>query len=187
MIARAMIILGTTMLVPAAAYAASMTVIGTNALARACYEAAESTEQQQPGPQALAVCSRALAHENLDHADEIATRVNRGIVHFRLNDFASALADFDHVLAIHPNQPDALINKGMTLLANGGEVESAMRLFNAGLAGTPRRPWVGYYGRAVAHELSGRDAAAYRDYKQAEQLKPGWTPASMALARFSTG
>lgn len=184
MIAKALILLGTSMALPAAAYAASMIVYGSHPLARACYEAAEETEHAAPGPRALAVCNRAMATENLDHSDVMATRVNRGIVEFRLGRFEEAVADFDAVLAAEPNQPDALINKGMTVLASGGDIDTAMRLFDGGLAGAPRRPWVGYYGRAVAHELAGRDARAYRDYRQAEQLKPGWALARQALSRF---
>ena len=186
MIAKALLLLGTSLAIPAAAYAASMTVLGSNPLARECYQAADSAEEVVPGPEALAVCNRAMAAD-LDYKDMIATRVNRGIVAFRMSRFSEAIADFDTVLAIEPNQPDALINKGITVLASGGEVDAAMQMFNAGLAGAPRRPWVGYYGRAVAHELAGRDARAYHDYKRAEELKPGWSLARQALARFKVG
>jgi tetratricopeptide (TPR) repeat protein len=184
MFAKAMILLGTALALPAAAQAASNTIMGSNPLARECYLAAEQTEYATPSADALALCNRAMA-EALSYDDQIATHVNRGIIEFRMSQFDQATADFDEALALSPNQPDALINKGITMLASGGSIDRALQLLNAGLAGDPHRPWVGYYGRAVAHELAGRDAMAYRDYRQAEELKPGWALARAALARFS--
>ena len=184
MFAKAMILLGTSLALPAAAYAASNTIMGSNPLARDCYLAAERADYTAPDPGALVMCNRAMA-EALSYDDQIATHVNRGIIEFRMSRFDSAMADFDEALVLSPKQPDALINKGITLLASGGSIDSALQLLNAGLAGDPHRPWVGYYGRAVAHELAGRDAQAYRDYRQAEELKPGWALAKAALARFS--
>ena len=185
MFAKTMILLGTSMMLPAAAYAATLTIVGSNAEAHACYRAAEAAEYAAPGLEALDTCNRALMSSELNYNDRVATLVNRGIVEFRLARFDQAMGDFDAVLALEPNQPDALINKGITVLASGGSTDTALQLLDAGLAGTPRRPWVGYYGRAVAHELAGRDRQAYRDYKQAQELKPGWALARQALARFS--
>lgn len=187
MFAKSMILLGASLAIPAAAQAASITIMGSNPLARACYQAAEATQYAPPGADALAVCNRALTTTALSHDDQVATHVNRGIVEFRLGQTDRAMADFDAALALAPRQPDALINKGITLLASGGSIDAALDLLNAGIAGDPHRPWVGYYGRAVAHELAGRDAEAYHDYRQAAELKPGWTLAREALARFSVG
>lgn len=187
MFTKTILILGTSMVLPAAALAATVTIIGTSPEARACYEAAEDAEYVAPGPEALAICNRAMMSENLSYHDRIATLVNRGIVEFRLSQFDQAMADFDAALALEPNQPDALINKGITMLAGGGSIDEALQLLDAGLAGSPQRPWVGYYGRAVAHELAGRDAQAYREYKKAQELKPDWALARQALARFSVG
>ena len=185
MYVKAMILLGASLALPAAAFAASTTIMGSNPQARACYLAAEATEYSDPRADALAICNKALGNQALSYQDQLATHVNRGIVEFRLGMFDRALQDFDAALAIEPNQPDALINKGITMLASGAGIEDSLRLLDAGLAGDPHRPWVGYYGRAVAHELAGRDAAAYEDYKQAQELKPGWALARQALARFS--
>jgi tetratricopeptide (TPR) repeat protein len=170
---------------PAAAAASGLTVIGASPAATNCYRAADSSGA--PNADALAACDQALTEAALRYEHRIATHVNRGIVRFRMGQLDGAHADFDAVLAREPRQPDALINKGIVTLASGGDIEAAMVLLDQGLAGSPQRPWVGYYGRAVAHELAGRDALAYRDYKKAAELKPGWSLARAALARFGRG
>ncbi len=182
MIGRSLFLLGSSLLVATAANAHSVTVIGNNADAIACYRAADSEVRR---PEAVQVCTVALASGDLDTHDQMATLVNRGIVQFRLEDFTNAIADFDQALAMEPGQPDALINKGITMLAAGSEIDTAMAMIDQGLERQPQRPWVGYYGRAVAHELAGRDSEAYRDYRRAQQLRPGWQPAVQALSRFT--
>lgn len=177
-------LLGSALLIPVAAAASTMTVVGASPAATACYRAAESG---YPKPDSLLACDQAVAEPTLKHRNLIATLVNRGIIRFRLGQLDGANADFDAVLAREAGQPDALINKAIVALASGGDIEAATAMLNRGLAGSPQRPWVGYYGRAVAHELAGRDALAYRDYRRAAALKPNWTVARQALARFSRG
>ena len=182
MIGRVVSALGGSLLLAAAANAHSITVIGANADALACYRAADSETRR---PDVVATCTRALREGDLDHYDRMATLVNRGIVQFRLAEFDAALADFDAALGMEPGQPDALINRGITMLAAGHDIDRSLAYIDRGLEGGPRRPWVGYYGRAVGHELAGRDAAAYHDYRRALDLRPGWHLAREALARFS--
>lgn len=182
MMVRTALLAGATLLAAGAAGAHSITVVGADADAIACYRGADS---DLPNPAALDRCTTALTQGDLLVRDEMATHVNRGIVLFRLERFGEAVADFDAALALAPGQPDALINKGITLLAAGAEIGDAMALIERGLAGDPQRPWVGYYGRAVAHELAGRDADAYRDYKRAQELRPSFRPANQALTRFA--
>jgi tetratricopeptide (TPR) repeat protein len=179
--AKVLALVGASLLIPSAAGAVSVAILG-NPAARACYEAADSNRLE---PGALELCNRALEGDVMRYEDRMATLVNRGIVKFRMRDFDSANADFDTVLLSNPDQPDALINKGIVMLAAGGSVDDALQLLNRGLDGRPARPWVGYYGRAVAHELEGRDGDAYADYNKARELRPNWQLAQDALARFS--
>jgi tetratricopeptide (TPR) repeat protein len=182
MIARSALVLASSMLAIGAAHAHSVTVIGSNADAIACYRAAESESKR---PDALVRCSAAIEERQLTDRDRMATFVNRGIVRFRLEDLSGALADFDSALALTPGQPDALVNRGIVMLAAGAEVGEAIAVIEQGMARGPQRPWVGYYGRGVAHELAGRDEDAYRDYRRARDMRPGWRPAEQALARFA--
>ncbi len=184
MIGKAALAFGASLALATPAGAFSITVLGTNADALACYRAADSEGRR---PDAVQICGRALRDGDLGTYDEVATLVNRGIVLFRLADFDGAIADFDAAMAIRPNQPDAMINRGITMLAAGADLESSMAYIERGLAGGPQRPWVGYYGLAVANELAGRDADAYRSYRRALDLRPGWALPRQALARFSVG
>lgn len=182
MIGKALFALGATVALAGAADAHSISVLGSNADAIACYRAADSEARR---PDALDSCAQALANRDLTNYDRMATFVNRGIVRFRLEDFDGAIADFDEAMRIEPNQPDALINRGITMLAAGQDVDASLAFIDRGLEGRPQRPWVGYYGRAVANELAGRDNAAYRDYRRAQELNPNWALPRRALARFS--
>ena len=184
MIGKALFAFGATVILAGAANAHSVTVLGTNADAKACFRAADSELRR---PDAVAACNAALRDSDLTRYDRMATLVNRGIVHFRLENYDGAIADFDAAMEIEANQPDAMINRGITMLAAGHDVDSSLRYIDQGLARGPQRPWVGYYGRAVANELAGRDAAAYRDYRRAQELRPGWSLPRQALARFSVG
>ena len=184
MIGKAVFAIGATLALATAANAHSVTVIGNNADALACYRAADSDNRR---PDAVEICTTALRDGDLDRYDSMATLVNRGIVRFRLSDFAAAIADFDAAMEMEPGQPDAMVNRGITMLAAGHDIEESMSYLDRGLAAGPQRPWVGYYGRAVANELAGRDAAAYRDYRRAQELRPNWALPREALARFSVG
>ena len=181
MIVRSLLILGSSLLAASAAHAQSVTIIGANSEALTCYRAADS---DVPRADALEPCATALEADLTNH-DRMATFINRGVIRFRLEDTTGALADFDSALAIDPDQPDALINKGITMLAGGAEIGPSLALIEEGLNHGPQRPWVGYYGRGVAHELAGRDSEAYHDYRRAQELRPGWEPAEQALSRFS--
>lgn len=184
MFGRTAFAIGAVTLIAGAANAHSISVLGSNADAIACYRAADSENRR---PDALEVCAAALRNDDLTTFDRMATFVNRGIVRFRLEDFQGALGDFDEAMRIQPEQPDAMINRGITMLAAGSDVDQSVQFIERGLARGPQRPWVGYYGRAVANELAGRDAAAYRDYRRASELKPDWQLPRRALARFTVG
>jgi len=184
MIGKALFALGATCIFAGAANAHSISVLGTNADAVACFRAADAENRQ---PAAIDTCTKALREGDLSAYDRMATLVNRGIVQFRLESFDAALADFDAAMALQPNQPDAMINRGITMLAAGQDIDASLAFIDRGIERGPQRPWVGYYGRAVANELAGRDAAAYRDYRRAQELQPGWELPRRALARFSVG
>jgi len=182
MFGKTVLALGATVALAGAANAHSITVLGANADAIACFRAADSETRR---PDAVDACAAALRNSDLTTYDRMATFVNRGIVRFRLEDFSGAIADFDEAMRIEPNQPDAMINRGITMLAAGHDIDQSADYIERGIAGGPQRPWIGYYGRAVANELAGRDAAAYRDYRRAQELRPGWALPRQALARFS--
>jgi tetratricopeptide (TPR) repeat protein len=159
----------------------AVSVLG-NSAARSCWLAAET--RGAPSPDAFRYCDEALKQEGLSDADSAATLVNRGILKARLGRFDEAVSDYDSALGRNPDEPEAYLNKGFALLhlsESGGE---AKPMFDSALAKKTRRPQLAYYGRGVAHELSGQVRAAYQDYRQATLLDPKWREPKAELARF---
>ena len=91
----------------------------------------------------------------------MATFVNRGIIRFRLEDFSGAIADFDEAMRIEPNQPDAMINRGITMLAAGHDIDQSADYIERGIAGGPQR-LDRYYARGRQRARRPR-CSRYRD------------------------
>ncbi|HEX8512171.1 MAG TPA: tetratricopeptide repeat protein [Allosphingosinicella sp.] len=159
----------------------AVSVIG-NTAARSCYLAAES--RSAPSLGAIQFCDEALHREGLTDNELVATYVNRGILKARLGNLDAAVSDYDAALSRDPDEPEAYLNKGFALLRLSDSGEEAKPFFDSALAKKTRRPELAYYGRAVAHELSGEVGAAYRDYRQASRLDPKWRQPKEDLARF---
>ena len=174
------LIVATSLLVGAVPAAAGLTVLGSSS-ARLCYEKAEA--QVMPRPDDLRRCDDALEREALSEYDRVATHVNRGILRMRLGKIDAAVDDFDRAIAIDPDEAEAYLNKGMASLRTENWVE-ALPLFDQALARETRRPAIAYYGRGVAHEMSGKVREAYYDYRQASALAPEWRDPQTELARF---
>jgi len=181
MLLRSLLLAGALLTVTTAANAHTLTIVGANADAAACFDAARS---DRAWASTLPACTRAL-NTDLNTHDRMATLVNRGILRLRTQDVDGAITDFDAAMRIEPDQPDALINKSVALISRGVTDDVVINMINRALANQPERPWVGYWARAVAHELGGRIRDAYHDYQRAAQLRPGWEPAREALSRFT--
>jgi Tfp pilus assembly protein PilF len=171
----------------AAAFAASsipalagVVVVGGNS-ARLCYQAAESS--LRPAQRTLEHCDDAIFDATTIRYDLVASFVNRGIIRYRRGQAAAALADFDRALALDPNQPEACLNKGMVLLQHD-DARAALPLFTVALEHNTRRPELAHYARAVANEVLGNVAAAYRDYRSASEIDPDWAAPRTELQRF---
>ncbi|HYW16376.1 MAG TPA: tetratricopeptide repeat protein [Allosphingosinicella sp.] len=159
----------------------AVSVVG-NSAARSCFLAAES--RGAIAGDVLRFCDDALRREALSEDELVATLVNRGILKARLGDHDEAISDYDAALSRNPNEPEAYLNKGFALLQVSDTGQEAKPLFDSALAKKTRRPELAYYGRAVAHELSGQVRAAYSDYRQASQIDPKWRQPKLELARF---
>jgi tetratricopeptide (TPR) repeat protein len=159
----------------------AVSVIG-NSAARSCYLAAET--RGSPTMDVLRFCDDALYREALTDDELVATFVNRGILKARLGKLDAAISDYDAALSRDPDEPEAYLNKGFALLHLSESGQEAKPLFDSALAKKTRRPELAYYGRGVAHELSGEVRAAYQDYQQASRMDPKWRQPKMELARF---
>lgn len=161
--------------------AGAVSVIG-NSAARSCYLAAES--RATPSMDVLRYCDDALSREALTDSEVAATFVNRGILKARLGHLDKAISDYDAALVRDPDEPEAYLNKGFALLHLSEAGDQAKPLFDTALAKKTRRPELAYYGRAVAHEMTGQVKAAYHDYRQASRIDPKWRQPKLELARF---
>jgi len=148
--------------------------------ARACYLAAETHQYPEIG---IATCSRALVEESLNNADRASTLVNRGVLKFANGENAEAMADFEAAIKILPEQGDAYADRGVSLILLG-RYDEALANINQGIDLGLNHPYLGYYDRALAEEVMGRYPDAYRDYKHALELEPGFTQASDKLKTF---
>lgn len=149
--------------------------------ANACFLAAT---WQWPARKALSVCTAALRERALTPHARAAILVNRGIVEFHARKLNAAIADYDAALAAEPDLADALVNKGIALVAGGRDAEAVPVLTDA-LAAEPTRPEVALYARAEANETLGETRAAYEDYSRAAELAPEWNAPAEQLRRFS--
>lgn len=159
----------------------AVSVIG-NSAARSCYLAAES--RSAPSLDVLRFCDDALHRGGLNDEEQVATFVNRGILKARLGKIDSAITDYDAALGRDPDEAEAYLNKGFALLHLSDSGDRAKPLFDSALAKKTRRPELAYFGRAIAHEMSGQVRAAYMDYRQASRINPKWRQPRMELARF---
>jgi tetratricopeptide (TPR) repeat protein len=164
----------------AAPAGAAVVVLG-NSDARMCFEAADSP--MTPAARDIRRCDEALLREALSNYEVVATHVNRGILRLRRGMIDAAITDFDHAIALDPNQPEAYLNKGAALLRRENAAE-AMNLFTIALERNTSRPAIAHYGRAIANESLGNLNAAYRDYTAASRIAPNWREPQLELARF---
>ncbi len=153
-----------------AAAQAAVHVTG-NSSARLCYAAAAA---QAMSLNDLRPCNLALEREALSAEDRVATLVNRGIIHFHRGSYNRAISDFDSALALDENQPEALLNKAITLMRRDESGEQALPFFNRALELGTQRPAIAYYGRGLAHHLNGDLTSAYIDIRRASELDPEW-------------
>jgi tetratricopeptide (TPR) repeat protein len=162
--------------------AAAVTIVG-NSSARSCYEAALYNSSAVRS--ALDTCTYALEQESLTQKDRVATHVNRGIVRMHGRDLAAAIDDFNRAIALDPDQAEAYLNKAVATSHLQGGWARSLPLFDKAIEKRTRKPALAYYGRAVAHEMTGNIRAAYNDYRQASILAPDWADPKVELSRFT--
>lgn len=111
------------------------------------------------------------------------TVVNRGIIRYDMGDLDGALNDFNNALDFNPSLGDAYLNQALVLVDQKRGPE-ALAAINQGIALGAANLQIAYYARGVIEDDAGRYAQAYRDYRQALRIKPGYQPAEREIARF---
>lgn len=129
----------------------------------------------------LEACNIALKDPAINH--RAALLLDRGVIQVRLGNNEAALQDYSGAIALDSRLGDAYVSRAGLLVALK-RYDEARTDIAQGLALNAANLHVAYYSRAVIEEESGDVTSAYRDYKQALAIKPGFAPAIRELARF---
>lgn len=158
-----------------------ITVIGHDSNVRRCGQGVAANDLSDG---VLEACDRGLRNSRLEHEERIVTLVNRGVLHLRRHENDAALADFNQAVAEDPENGEAQLNRGATLVQTHQYGLAIAALTEAlGLGVTD--PQKAYFNRAAAREALGDARGAYEDYETALEIQPGWELANAELARFA--
>ena len=168
-------------LVAISAQATAAVVVVGDSRAADCYQSAEYRHATATD---IAVCRNALAEDPLSSSERVATNVNLGVLHFFRRDYAQALSLFETALRLDPQEPEAVLNKAITIMRRDESGSEALPLFSQAIAMGTRDPALAYYGRGLANQLNGDYTAAYYDIQRASQIAPEWSAPREGLTHF---
>jgi tetratricopeptide (TPR) repeat protein len=154
--------------------AQSMTVLGADNSARACFHSASiAARRDYSEPEAIASCTRALEHSRLTDRDRMATFVNRGILYLAQRELDRAGADFDAAINLDPASGEVFVDRGnMAYMrhAYDAAISDYTRALELGLD----MDHIAYFNRAMAQEHLRNFEGAKADYRRAMELEPEW-------------
>ena len=132
----------------------------------------------------MRACTAAVKQAEISDHDRAASFVNRGVLLLRARAFDRAVRDFDQALRIDPGLGEALVNRGAARVGQRRYAEGLRDLERGSELGAsePEKAW---FNRGLANEGLGDLQAAYRAYRRAAELKPGWDAPQRELARFT--
>lgn len=131
---------------------------------------------------ALGACDAALKSD-MSFTGVAGTLVNRGLINAAAGNDAQAVADYSAAIAKDSGLAAAYMSRGVAFL-KAQRFDAARADFDRAIALKTADMHVAYFNRGEAEEASGNVLAAYRDYRMAQDLAPGFAPARMELARF---
>jgi tetratricopeptide (TPR) repeat protein len=152
-----------------------------NRLAHDCFMMAKAGNDPH---NAIATCNEALENEALTPHDRAGTFVNRGAVEVALGRIDAAMSDYNTSLSISPDLADAYVDRAGAFIIQK-HYDEALSDVNHGIDLGPSYPFVGYYNRAVAEELTGKFKESYFDYQKTLELEPKFTMAADHLKDFT--
>ena len=177
------VVAATLILLSIGAHAQAISVFGPSPDARSCFESAKLAAQfGRSTPYAKNACTRALEAGKLRTKDRAATHVNRGILSIALEQYTSAMADFDAAILLYPRFGAIYLNRGNVLFLNDG-YSNAIAEYTEALAAEMDEYEVAYLNSGMAHEILGDLESAEADYRRALALAPEWGLAISKLAR----
>lgn len=154
---------------PAAAQM-SVTTIGASD-AQLCFDAA-----RDPMTRSTNDCDEALERGGLSRRDEIATRVNRGVLLNRNGRIDEALADFDYALGRDSTLAEAYLNRGNSYYFQR-RYDDAIADYEASLRYELGKAHIAWYNIGLAYEAKKETVKARDAYRTALEIKPDFGPA----------
>src|ERR1700749_1913598 len=130
------------------------------------------------------VCDIALKEDPLSPKARAATFDNRGVMLDQLGRGEKAADDFHMAISLNTELGDPHVNLGSVLIKQR-QYPDALLEINKGLEMGMSFPFVGYYDRAIAEELTGQYKEAYYDFKKVLELEPNYAPAVERLKDFT--
>ena len=170
------------LLLPLRGSAQSVRIYGADSDARQCFDSARRTVAfGETTPYARHSCTTALSNK-LQTRDRAATHVNRAILSMALEEYESALGDFDAAMVLHPEYGAIYVNRGNVFFIQD-RYDSAIAEYTKAVAVEMDEYQVAYLNRGMANEILGHLEAAEADYRRALELAPEWGLVISKLAR----
>ncbi len=187
---RAVALAGSVMLLagtaPSALAGATVFIWGANQ-GQDCSAAATAAERGGMATEKdIADCTAAVAAAGDIKEVAAAAYVDRGVLHLVRSENGAAISDYNAALRLDPDMQEALLNRGVALMAAGRPAEAVLD-FTRLLALAPAHAEKVYFNRAVAREDMKDLKGAYLDYRKAAELDPTWDQPKKELARFTVG
>jgi tetratricopeptide (TPR) repeat protein len=155
-------------------------VVMGDQLAEDCYLMAKAGNNSE---EAVATCDSALTEAPLSPHDRAGTYVNRGAIEIAMGREPQAMTDYNLGISIKPDMADAYVDRAGAFIMEK-KFDEAMADVNHGIDLGPTYPFVGYYNRAVAEQLTGKLKEAYLDYQKSLELEPRFALAAERLKDF---
>jgi tetratricopeptide (TPR) repeat protein len=137
--------------------------------------------------QVIAACTLVIDKVPGDESERFRALIDRGLAFFRANDLDRALEDSSAALALKPDDPIALNNRGQ-IHQHRKELDLAIADFDKAVAANPGA-YATYANRSIAFRLKGDFIRALADAERCVELAPKFGGCYMArgLAREKLG
>jgi len=152
-----------------------ISVLGGGQKAQECFMNAEIAAQNlvEIGKDLLESCDYALMYSNLSLKDQAATYANRGIVHAAMNDFDSAMDDYEAAIKMKPLSPEFYVNRGNSYFMTR-DYAKALDDYELSIKMGIRQLHFVHYNMGMVFEKLGSEESAESEYQLAMEINPGW-------------